>query len=139
MSTKGILKRAALLGVLLARATYAQGNHWQDLRPTKEATNAGGDRLLAKLGEPQNYTLSILGKARFQRRFANGPRCYRSGLREPGVDGSAPRLPAVARGGTRQRCANRLFGRFKVYVIRAAVAYAVGRDHALSHDATGSM
>ena len=66
MSTKGVLQRVALLGVLLASGVaYAQGNHRQELKQTKEVTDAGGDRLLSQLEELQNHTISILEKARF--------------------------------------------------------------------------
>jgi len=66
MSTKCVLQRVALLGVLLASGVaYTLGNHWQELKQTKGVTDAGGEALLAQLRELQNHTLSILQKAQF--------------------------------------------------------------------------
>src|SRR5689334_3821924 len=66
MNTKGVLKRVVFLGMLFAGSMgYAQNNHWKEHTQTTGVTDAGGEALLARLVELQNYTLSILQKAQF--------------------------------------------------------------------------
>jgi len=126
MSTKDDLKRAALLGVLLASGVaYAQGNHWQALKQTTEATDAGGDRLLTELGELQNHTMSILEKARF-----NGDLQTALGAVEQARANLALMAAISGRLSVREAAhpgntATVYLIAFKDHVIRAAVAYAV--------------
>jgi hypothetical protein len=126
MNTKGVLKRVAFLGMLLAGGIgYAQSNHWTEHTQTTGVTDASGEALLARLVELQNYTLSILQKAQF-----NGDLQTALGAVEQAranvelmaaVGGRLP-VPGTVRPGSP---ATVYLIAFKDHVIRAATAYSV--------------
>ena len=125
MRTDGAVKVVTIFGMLLAGVAYAQGNHWQALKQTAEATDASGDRLLTQLEELQSRTMSILEKARFNGDLHTALGAVaeaRANLELMAVLGG--RLPVREAAGSGGPAVVYLIA-FKDHVIRAAMGYGV--------------
>src|SRR5260370_3583310 len=92
MNTKVVLKRVAFLGMLFAGGTgYAQSNRGKEHTQTTGVTDAGGEALLARLVELQNYTLGAVEQARanVELMAAGGGRLPVPGTVRPGSPAAA--------------------------------------------------
>ena len=125
MNTKGVLNRVAFLGMLFAGGMgYAQSNHWKEHTQTTGVTDAGGEALLARLVELQNYTLSILQKAQFNgdlQTALGAVEQARANVELMAVVGGRLPVPGTSRPGGP---ATVYLIAFKDHVIRAATAYS---------------
>jgi hypothetical protein len=126
MNTKGVLRRVAVFGVLLASGhVYAQGNYRQDFKQTKETTDAGGEALLSQLRELHNYTLSILERAQLKGDLQTALGAIEQGRANLELMAALNgRLPVRETARTSAPTTIYLIA-FKDHVVRAAVAYSV--------------